>query len=349
MNYDYIFRASCENLQPTTTPESTTTPTTESTSGTASTVSTTCSPDIEYPSFTPPNGSHVSFPVEVTITIPNGATVYYTTDGSNPTTESTLYTEPVSVEQGQTIKAIAVYCNGCQSMVSAAFYLNTTTTTESTTTGTGTTVTTTTPTPDCPVEYGTVTPNITETEFAFFNSGDPLPVGWYAVNYVNGSLRYGPEPSRGWCINYNKNPYNQCYKIVYNSGANIINGPGNIIQYDNQADCEAANAGAVEYFYNSTGGAVWMYLSDTLYDDNIPGDPNPTFLLTLLCGAPSTTASTASTSTPPPTTPPPTTTAQPTTTTGVPTTTVTPPPTTTTLPPITSSSVVPVSTDPPDP
>lgn len=46
--------------------------------------------------------------LEITIKTENGSTVYYTTDGSDPTVESTQYTAPFSITADTTIKAFAV-------------------------------------------------------------------------------------------------------------------------------------------------------------------------------------------------------------------------------------------------
>lgn len=45
----------------------------------------------------------------VTITADNVATIYYTLDGTDPTTASTVYTEPFTLSESATVKAIATY------------------------------------------------------------------------------------------------------------------------------------------------------------------------------------------------------------------------------------------------
>jgi protein translocase SecG subunit len=65
------------------------------------------SPQAAAPSFDPPAGP-LSEPTDVIITSEtDGAIVRYTTDGSEPTAESTVYTGPIRVKPGMAIKARA--------------------------------------------------------------------------------------------------------------------------------------------------------------------------------------------------------------------------------------------------
>lgn len=64
-------------------------------------------PTVATPVFTPVAGYYTESQ-NVTITCATeGATIYYTTDGTTPTNESTQYTEAIAVSQNTTIKAIA--------------------------------------------------------------------------------------------------------------------------------------------------------------------------------------------------------------------------------------------------
>jgi chitinase len=77
---------------------------------------------VAAPTFNPPAGTY-SAPPAVTLSCATaGASIYYTVDGNTPTVNSTLYTAPITVANGQTIKAIAVKTGlTSSSVVSATF------------------------------------------------------------------------------------------------------------------------------------------------------------------------------------------------------------------------------------
>jgi len=80
-------------------------------------------PQAAAPSFSPPGGTY-SIPVSVTIDeATQGVTVYYTTDGSIPTTSSTVYTGPIVVSGVVTLNALAVGGGYRVSPVTTANYI----------------------------------------------------------------------------------------------------------------------------------------------------------------------------------------------------------------------------------
>ena len=63
---------------------------------------------VKTPTFSPAAGA-VAAGTEVAIsTTTEGATIYYTTNGTNPTTESSVYSDPIVINSTTTLKAIAV-------------------------------------------------------------------------------------------------------------------------------------------------------------------------------------------------------------------------------------------------
>lgn len=58
---------------------------------------------------------------EVTISGPDGASIYYTTDGSTPTTESSLYSSALTLTVTTTVKAIAIKDDVSSSVASVTF------------------------------------------------------------------------------------------------------------------------------------------------------------------------------------------------------------------------------------
>jgi hypothetical protein len=73
------------------------------------------------PTFNIPAGSYASAQ-SVSITGPPGSAIYYTTNGLQPTTSSTLYTGPISVSSSEVIQAVAVEAGSTDSYVAVANY-----------------------------------------------------------------------------------------------------------------------------------------------------------------------------------------------------------------------------------
>lgn len=86
-------------------------------------VKVTASGDVEItaaPTFSPASGTYTEAQT-VTISAEDGADIYYTTNGDDPTTSSTKYSAPFKVATTTTVKAIAVL-NGVESSIASATY-----------------------------------------------------------------------------------------------------------------------------------------------------------------------------------------------------------------------------------
>jgi len=74
------------------------------------------------PTFSPAGGSYTSTQSVTIADSTSGAAIYYTTDGSTPTTSSTKYSSAISVAKTQTINAIAVASGFTNSSTGTATY-----------------------------------------------------------------------------------------------------------------------------------------------------------------------------------------------------------------------------------
>src|SRR5207249_9000461 len=74
------------------------------------------------PTFSPPGGSFVGSVTVTPTSATSGATIYYTTDGSAPTTASSAYTGPVPLTTTTTLRAMAAASGMSNSNVTSATY-----------------------------------------------------------------------------------------------------------------------------------------------------------------------------------------------------------------------------------
>jgi hypothetical protein len=73
------------------------------------------------PNFSPVAGA-IAFGTPVTISSSGATAIYYTTDGTDPTTEKTLYSTPVAINSAQTLRALAVKPGYDNSAIGSAVY-----------------------------------------------------------------------------------------------------------------------------------------------------------------------------------------------------------------------------------
>ena len=79
-------------------------------------------PTAATPVFSLPSGTYTSVQSVSISDATSGATIYYTTDGSIPTTASVKYSSAISVSAAETLQAIAVATGYIQSTVASATY-----------------------------------------------------------------------------------------------------------------------------------------------------------------------------------------------------------------------------------
>jgi hypothetical protein len=186
------------------------------------------------PTFSPGAGTYgTSQSVTISDSTP-GATIYYTTDGTTPTTSSAVYSIPIPISSTETIKAIAVASGYSNSSVASATYsINATPATPTFSVAPGTyasaqtvsisdatsgatiyyTTNGTTPTTSSTEYSGPITVNSTETIEAVATVGDPTMSAVASATYVIESPN----------INYPSGGFNAS-SFDLNGGATITSG-----------------------------------------------------------------------------------------------------------------------------
>ena len=76
------------------------------------------------PTFSPTPGTYTSAQTVAISDSTSGATIYYTTDGTIPTTSSTKYTAPIPVSSTVTVRAVAITASTSSAVATATYTIN---------------------------------------------------------------------------------------------------------------------------------------------------------------------------------------------------------------------------------
>jgi len=77
---------------------------------------------VATPTFSPAAGTYTSAQSVTISDVTSNATIYYTTNGTAPTTSSTKYTGSITVSSTETLEAVAVATGNIDSAVASAAY-----------------------------------------------------------------------------------------------------------------------------------------------------------------------------------------------------------------------------------
>src|SRR6185312_12009440 len=81
------------------------------------------SPAVAAPTFSPVGGTYGSAQTVTISSTTSGATIHYTTDGSDPDPSSPVYSTPITVSTSETVKAYGVKTGYIDSHIGTAAYI----------------------------------------------------------------------------------------------------------------------------------------------------------------------------------------------------------------------------------